>query len=61
MNPTSATASIVVAVALIRTNLSDLSAFKIPGELLTLLGLSQIVFIGGKAVEKSAYNELDTS
>lgn len=52
--------SIVVAVALIRTNLSDLSAFKIPGELLALLGLSQIVFIGGKAVEKSAYNELDT-
>jgi hypothetical protein len=51
--------SFVVAVALVRTSLSDFGSFKIPNELLALLGLSQVVFIGGKAVEKSAYNELD--
>jgi hypothetical protein len=52
--------SIVVALALVRANLAELGGFKIPDELLALLGLSQVVFIGGKAVEKSAYNELDT-
>lgn len=51
--------SIVVALALVRASLSELGSFKIPAELLGLLGLSQVVFIGGKAVEKSAYNELD--
>jgi hypothetical protein len=51
--------SIVVAVALARANLSELGSFKIPNELLGLLGLSQVVFIGGKAAEKSSYNELD--
>jgi hypothetical protein len=36
-----------------------LATFQIPQELLTLLGLSQIIFIGGKAIDKSAYNDLD--
>jgi hypothetical protein len=49
----------VVAVALVRTNLAGLGTFTIPAELLQLLGLSQVVFIGGKAIEKSAYNDLD--
>lgn len=57
--------SVVVAVALIRTascaNCSTgLATFRIPAELLALLGLSQAVFIGGKAIEKSAYLELGT-
>ena len=51
--------SLVVAVALIGTSLSGLGTFKIPAELLALLGISQVVFIGGKAVDKSAFNELD--
>lgn len=51
--------SLVVAVALVRTGLSGLGAFEIPAELLQLLGLSQVVFIGGKAVETTSYEELE--
>jgi hypothetical protein len=51
--------SVVVAVALIASSLTGLTTFEIPNELLGLLGLSQIVFIGGKAAEKSPYVELD--
>jgi len=51
--------SLVVAVALIETNFAGLGSFSIPTQLLQLLGLSQVVFIGGKAIEKSAYNDLD--
>lgn len=51
--------SLVVAVALVRTGLSGLGVFEIPAELLQLLGLSQVVFIGGKAIEKSSYEELE--
>jgi hypothetical protein len=51
--------SVVVAVALIGSSLTGLTTFEIPNELLGLLGLSQVVFIGGKAAEKSPYVELD--
>ena len=51
--------SVVVAVALISSSLTGLSTFEIPKELLGLLGLSQAVFIGGKAAEKSGYAEFD--
>ena len=51
--------SVVVAVALIASSLTGLTTFEIPNELLGLLGLSQVVFIGGKAAEKSPYVELD--
>jgi hypothetical protein len=50
--------SLVVAVALVRTDLSGLGSFKIPPELLGLLGLSQAVFIGGKAADTTGYAEL---
>jgi len=51
--------SVVVATALLSTNLTGLATFEIPDELLGLLGLSQAIFIGGKAVEKSPFAELD--
>ncbi len=51
--------SLVVAVALVRTNLSGLASFTIPQGLLGLLGISQAVFIGGQAITKSGHAELD--
>jgi hypothetical protein len=51
--------SLVVAVGLVRSGLGGLGTFKIPAELLQLLGLSQVVFIGGKAAETSPYEELE--
>jgi hypothetical protein len=51
--------SLIVAVALITTNLAGVEAFHIPAELLGLLGLSQSVFIVGRAAGTSAYQELD--
>jgi hypothetical protein len=51
--------SLVVAVAMVRSGVGGLGGFKIPTELLELLGLSQAVFIGGKAIEGSAYEELE--
>jgi len=51
--------SVVVAVALVRSGLTGLGTFHIPAELLTLLGISQVVYIGGKAAESSPYRDLE--
>jgi len=51
--------SLVVAVALITASATGLEAFKIPPEMLGLLGISQVVFIGGQALEDGGYQELD--
>ena len=51
--------SIVVAVALVQTSLSGLGTFKIPAELLGLLGISHAVFIGGKALDQGGFTDLD--
>jgi len=51
--------SLVVAMALITSSASGLEAFKIPAELLGLLGISQTVFIAGQAIDKGGYKELD--
>jgi hypothetical protein len=51
--------SLVVVVALISTNATGLGAFEIPDQLLALLGLSQVIYVGGKAIEKTGYQELD--
>jgi hypothetical protein len=51
--------SLIVAVALITTNLAGGEAFHIPPELLGLLGISQGVFIVGRATGPSAYQDLD--
>ena len=52
--------SLVVAVALIKTSATGLDAFHIPNELLALLGISQTIFIGGQAIDRGGYQELDT-
>jgi hypothetical protein len=51
--------SLIVAIALIDSNLAGVEAFHIPTHLLGLLGLSQSVFIAGRAAGTSAYQELD--
>ena len=51
--------SLVVAVALITTSATGLEAFTVPPEMLALLGISQVVFIGGQAMENGGYAELD--
>lgn len=51
--------SLVVAIALVKTSATSLEAFAIPTTMLTLLGLSQVVFIGGQAIDKTGYDELD--
>ena len=51
--------SLVVAVALVSASWTGLSKFEIPSQLLALLGLSQFIYVGGKAIEKSSFAELD--
>ena len=51
--------SFVVAVALAQTSLTGLGTFKIPEQLLYLLGLSQTLFVGGQAIGTSPYKELN--
>jgi hypothetical protein len=51
--------SVVVAVALMISGFTGIGTFKIPLELLTLLGISQVVYVGGKASTKTGYAELD--
>ena len=51
--------SLVVGVALIKTSATGLDAFHIPNELLALLGISQTIFIGGQAIDRGGYQELD--
>ena len=53
--------SLIVAVALVSTNFAGAETFHIPAELLGLLGISQGVFIVGRAAGTSAYQELDTA
>lgn len=54
-----ATVSLLVAIGLLTSDLSTLATFKIPGNLLALLGLSNVVYIGGKAVTPNSFSELD--
>jgi hypothetical protein len=51
--------SLVVAIALVKSTLAGLGTFKIPAELLELLGISQAVYIGGAAIDKTGFPELD--
>lgn len=54
-----ATVSLLVAMALVSTELTELSTFSLPDNILALLGLSNVVYIGGKAVAPSSISELD--
>jgi hypothetical protein len=51
--------SIAVAFALIFAGASNLSSFTVPETLLGILGLSQVVYIGGILVRPPAVNDLD--
>jgi hypothetical protein len=51
--------SLVVGAALIIGGISQLSSFEIPEALLGILGLSQVVYIGGKLVTPTTMNDLN--
>jgi hypothetical protein len=51
--------SLTVGGALLVNGVTELASFTIPQTLLGILGLSQLVYIGGKAVGTSAVAELD--
>jgi hypothetical protein len=53
--------SAVVGGALVIVGLSDLASFSIPETLLGILGLSQVVYIGGKLVAPPAVSELNAA
>ncbi len=54
-----ATFSFLVGVALLKSDLSALATFSLPPNLLALLGLSNGVYIAGKAVSPNSVGELD--
>jgi hypothetical protein len=54
-----ATVSIVVGASMAMSDLTKLASFTIPHNLLGLLGLSNVVYIGGKAVDPNSVGELD--
>ena len=51
--------SIVVAYALVAGGVDQLATFEIPDNLKGLLGLSNVVYIGGKAITPNSVGELD--
>jgi hypothetical protein len=51
--------SLVVGVALLTAGINELASFTIPENLLGILGLSQVVYIGGKLVAKTSVGELN--
>jgi hypothetical protein len=54
-----AAVSLLVAVALLTSDLSGLAQFRIPEHLLQLLGLSNVVFVGAKAIQPDTFKDLD--
>lgn len=51
--------SLVVGVSLLAIGLTDLASFDVPQNLLGVLGLSQVVYLGGKLVTPPSCAELD--
>lgn len=51
--------SLVVGLSLLFTGLFGLADFDLPDGLLALLGLSQVVYVGGKIISNPAISELD--
>jgi hypothetical protein len=51
--------NLVVAVALLMSGLTELANFTIPETLLGVLGLSQVVYLGGKVMPANPYADLD--
>lgn len=54
-----ATFSVLVGYSLLTSDLKALSTFSVPQNLLALLGLSNVVYIGGKAVTPNSVGEID--
>ena len=52
--------SIVVAYALVTSGVDQLATFAIPANLKGLLGLSNVVYIGGKAITPNSVGQLDS-
>ncbi|MEO8813103.1 MAG: hypothetical protein ABI376_09365 [Caulobacteraceae bacterium] len=53
------TFSLIVGIAMIATGFRDLADFNVPSTLLQILGLSQVVFVGGKFTEPTTIGDLD--
>jgi len=51
--------SLVVATALLSAGIADLGVIEIPNTLLTLLGMSQTVYVGGKAISQTNVVEFE--
>jgi hypothetical protein len=51
--------SLVVGISLLAIGLNELASFDVPANLLGVLGLSQIVYVGGKLVAPPSCAELD--
>jgi hypothetical protein len=51
--------SVIVGVALVSAGFSNLATFKVPDTLMQILGLSQVVFVGGRLTKPSTLGDLD--
>lgn len=51
--------SLVVGMSLIKNGITDLTHFSIPDSMLELMGLSQVVYLGGKMVASPTFKELN--
>ena len=51
--------SVIVCVALITSGFSNLATFKVPDTLMQILGLSQLVFVGGRLTKPTTIGDLD--
>jgi hypothetical protein len=51
--------SVIVGVALVTAGFSNLATFKVPDTLMQILGLSQVVFVGGRLTKPSTLGDLD--
>jgi hypothetical protein len=53
------TFTIIVGVALIYSGVTNLETFKVPDTLLQILGLSQVVFVGGRLTQPATIGDTD--
>lgn len=51
--------SVIVGVAMITSGFSNLATFKVPDTLMQILGLSQLVFVGGRLTKPTTIGDLD--
>ncbi|HLZ77186.1 hypothetical protein [Phenylobacterium sp.] len=54
------TFSIIVGVAMIYSGFTNLESFKVPDTLLQILGLSQVVFVGGRLTQPTSVGDADS-